>query len=206
MPILNSELYYMKTGKSYFYNIMPINNIRSVISKGLLCYDSVRNINHDSVASSSVQARRENVIIPGGLKLHQYVNLYFTYHNPMLYLRKDKAEDLCILKVSKEVLDIDGCVVSDRNAATNVVRFYAPSDGIEKIDFNKVFDKFWTHPDNLYEQQNHKAIKCAEVLVPQKIDYSYVVGSYVYSEDSRDQMIRLGFNKTIQIEPEHFFR
>ena len=78
MSISNSELYKMKTGKSYFYNIMPINNIPSVISNGLLCYEFVRNMNHASVALRGVQERRERVTIPSGLKLHQYANLYFS--------------------------------------------------------------------------------------------------------------------------------
>ena len=55
----------------------------------------------------------------------------------MLFLRKDIAEELCILVFSTEVLDLDGCVVSDRNAATDMVRFYSPLDGIEKLSLIK---------------------------------------------------------------------
>lgn len=139
MCISNSELYKMKTDRSFLYNIMPIKNIPSVISNGLLCYDLANNCCHTSIALSDVQSRRDKVKIPGGLRLHQYASLYFTYHNPMLYLRKNIAESLSILVFSIKVLDISGCVVTDRNAATDMVRFYTPADGIYKIDFNRVF-------------------------------------------------------------------
>ena len=32
--------------------------------------------------------------------------------------------------------------------------------------------------ENAYEQNNHKAIKCAEVLIPKKIPYLYILGAF----------------------------
>lgn len=205
MRISNSELYRMKTSKSCLYNIMPISNIPSVIENGLLCYNKVITLNHYSIALNGVQERREKVKIPGGMWLHQYANLYFTHHNPMLFLRKDNADSLCVLAFDSSILDIDGCIVSDRNAATELVRFYSPEDGIERINFDKVFAEFWTHPENIYEYQNHKAIKCAEVLVPEKVEYEYIVGAYVSSEESKNRMIEMNFNKPIIVKPSVFF-
>ena len=200
-----STLYKIKGGCKSFYNIMPVENIPSVIRNGILSFYETKNIEHSSVAMNEVQLRREMVKIPNGEKLHSYANLYFTYHNPMLYKRKDNAEELCVLAVSLDVLNIEGCVVTDQNAATDLVRFYEPKDGIDKIDFKKVFQQSWTHND-YYEQKLHKAIKCAEVLIPNSIPYEYIKGAYVVSEDVKNKMIDLGFDKKIVVESKVFYR
>ena len=201
-----SELYRIKTNRILLYNILHIDNIPSVIQNGILCYDLASRIHHVSIALSEVQQRRDRTSIPHGLRLHQYANLYFTYHNPMMFRKQDLADELCILGVSTAVLDIEGCVVSDRNAAADLARFYPPDIGIESIDFNKVFSKYWTHPDDPFEQQNHKAIKCAEVLVPYKIDYSFIEGACVYNERAAQRLSDYGFNKKIHVSPKPFFK
>jgi len=43
-----------------------------------------------------VQEKREQKHVPGGLKLHQYANLYFHARNPMLYKRKTEINNLCV--------------------------------------------------------------------------------------------------------------
>src|SRR5438046_4685693 len=37
-----------------------------------------------SVAMPEIQERRENKRVPGGRMLHEYANMYFDAHNPML--------------------------------------------------------------------------------------------------------------------------
>ncbi len=206
MNISNAEFYFQKTGRHNLYNIMPIANIPSVIQHGLLCFDLAKRFHHKSVALNDVQERRENVTVDvaDNLRLHQYANLYFTPKNPMMYYRKDEAEKLCVLVVLSSVLDIDGCVVTDRNAATDIVRFFSPDEGIDYIDFKKVFAKYWTHDDQL-EYENHKAIKCAEVLIPYKIAYSNIVAAIVLNDESKQRIINMGFEKKIKVDPSIFY-
>lgn len=206
LNILASNLYHEGTGKTCLYNIMPIENIPSVLSSGILCFEALQNdFEHVSVAMNEVQRIRDNVVVPNGLRLHQYANLYFTFNNPMLFKRKDMADELCVLAVSLQVLDIDGCVVSDQNAAKSLVRFFEPAEGIRTIDFQKVHAQYWTHED-YYEQQRHKAIKCAEVLVPWRVDPAYILGAYVVSEEAKDRMQSLGFDKKILVRERVFYR
>ena len=200
-----SEAFYLKTHKSYLFNITAIENIPSIIERGILCYDLASRIPHSSIALTDVQRRRNSVQVPHGMKLHRYANLYFTYHNPMLYKRQGQADDLCILAISSSVLDVDGCIVTDRNAATELVKFYSPEEGIDQIDFGKVFAQYWTH-DNPYEQTNHKAIKCAEILVPHKIPFDLVGGAYVVSDKAKQRMIDAGFERRIVVAPKEFYR
>ena len=178
-----SDEYRQITEKKYLYNIMPVSNIPSVIHRGILSYDQVRLIQHQSVAMNEVQVRRDRVIIPKvERRLHSYANLYFTHHNPMMYKRKDQADELCILAIDSKIMNVPGCILTDQNAASSVARFYSPEEGLREINFDKVFAKYWTSSD-YYEEKNNKRIKCAEVLIPDKIPFGFVCGAYVASND-----------------------
>lgn len=83
---------------------MPIANISSVLVHGILSHEQAAKLDHQSVAMTDIQDRRDRVQVPGGLKLHQYANLYFHARNPMLFKRKAQAESLCVLRVSTTVL------------------------------------------------------------------------------------------------------
>src|SRR5947209_6215878 len=93
--------------------IMPIVNIGSVMKHGILSYERAAKLEHRSVALQPVQDRRDQKRVPGGLKLHQYANLYFHARNPMLFKRQNEAQNLCILQVSTAILDADGTVITD---------------------------------------------------------------------------------------------
>lgn len=201
-----SQKYLQLTGKNCLYNIVAMDNIASIIANGILCYRDAQRHQHTSIALESVQLRREQVVIPGGSNLHQYTNLYFSYNNPMLYKRRDNAENLCILAVDVSVLDIAGCIVTDQNAAKEYVRFYSPIEGISAINFPLVFAKNWFYPDDEYRTAQHRAIKCAEVLIPRKVPYEYVTKACVVSEAAKNCLFANGFTKPIIVSPHAFFQ
>ena len=87
-----------------FQCIMPLENIPSVLKLGILSNERSAKIEHHSVAMEDVQEKRELKHVPGGLKLHQYANLYFHARNPMLYKRKGEINNLCILRISTEIM------------------------------------------------------------------------------------------------------
>lgn len=118
--------------------IMPVKNIPSVLKHGILSNERAAKLPHDSVAMTEAQKRRDPKQVPGGLRLHQYANLYFHARNPMMYSRQEKAPDLCVLCVALEVLQLKGVVVADRNAAGNWVRFLHPSQW-SLLDFESDF-------------------------------------------------------------------
>ena len=194
-----------KGRSKYFYNIMPIENIPSVIENGILSYYKAKSYKHTSVALEGVQDRRERVKIPNGGKLHSYDNLYFSCRNPMMYIRRDSAENLCVLAVNTSVLNIDGCILSDQNASTDLVKFYTPENGLNHIDFDLVFAQYWNVGD-YYEQHRRKAIKCAEILIPDQIPYDFIIGAYVLNKESKQKMLNYGFDKRILVNAIPFFR
>lgn len=88
--------------------IMPIENLMSVMKEGILSHELAAKLKHHSVALQPVQDKRDKKQVPGGLRLHQYANLYFHARNPMMFKRKDTASELCVLQVSTMVLPLRG--------------------------------------------------------------------------------------------------
>jgi len=199
-----SELFFERTKKRSIYNIQPISNIPSIIRQGVLSYKCVTAMKHTSIAMEDVQSRRDNVIIPNGGPLHSYANAYFDPRNPMMYKRQSMAQSLCVLAISSVVLDFKGTVISDGNAASEYSRFYSPEEGIKKLNFAQIYSKWWTD-DDPYEQLKRKRIKCAEILVPDKIDFEYIIGAIVVNEKAQHDLESLGFQKTIMVHPKVFF-
>ena len=125
-----------------FQCIMPLENIPSVLKLGILSNERSAKFEHFSVAMEDVQEKREQKNVPGGLKLHQYANLYFHARNPMLYKRKNEINNLCVLRVSIEVLQLPGVVLADCNASSPYVRFLAPSQWA-LLDYEAIYAMDW---------------------------------------------------------------
>ncbi len=96
--------------------ITPIANLPSILRDGILSHNKAQRIPHDSIAYNHIQNRRANVIVPGGKKLHDYANLYFHARNPMMYARLAQYKEICILRISQEVIRLQRVVITDSNA------------------------------------------------------------------------------------------
>jgi hypothetical protein len=195
----------MDTRVSEFQCIMPLANIPSVLQHGILSYERAAKLKHHSVALQGVQDLRDQKQIPGGLRLHQYANLYFHARNPMMFKRKDQAGELCVLRVSIDVCKLPGVVFADSNASSKYVRFLAPSQwGV--LNFDDIYAMDWRHPDDQIAYWRHAARKCAEVLVPQQVQVTFVTGAYVVDEEAEQKIVAAGFNLPVSITPVLFFR
>lgn len=187
-----------------FHCIMPMVNVPSVLEHGILSYERAAKLKHHSVAMQPVQDKRDQKQVPGGLKLHQYANLYFHARNPMLFKRKDEAPHLCVLSVSPRVLELPGTVISDQNAASDYARFLHPSQW-KLLAFDDIYAQDWRHPDDQIAYWRHKARKCAEVLVQQLVDPQFLMGAYVLDNLAAANLRELGFNLPVRVNPELFF-
>lgn len=185
--------------------IMPTANIASVLQHGILSYERAARLPHASVALQPVQDRRDQKHVPGGLKLHQYANLYFHARNPMLYKRLGEAPSLCVLRVATDVLAAQGTVISDQNAASDYVRFLHPSQW-RQLPFDDIFAMDWRHPDDQIAYWRHKARKCAEVLVPQRVECRFLLGAYVVDAAAQARLQAAGFGLPVTVDPVLFFR
>lgn len=188
-----------------FHYIMPIENVNSTFSRGILSHTNVAALPHRDVSMREVQGRRAAIQVPNGLMLHDYANVYFNARNPMMYKLKDNCDALCVLKVSRQILDIDGVVITDGNAGSGWSDFKHPSEMLS-LDFSVIYSQSWVHPNDEIATKIHKRSMCAEVLVPGSISPNYLDGIYVVNKSVEVKLKRQGFTGEIAINPVMFFR
>lgn len=193
---------------SELHYIISVENVGYVVKYGILSRNQVilRNMNPQDISDSNVQQRRENISVPNGFKLHQYVNFYFHARNPMMYrlISENKLNKICVLKINKNIINYKDVVITDGNAATYKTKFLQPFQ-INELDFNAIFARSWTNSDQISELE-HKRKKCAEVLVPTSISYENIHGAYVANDTIKKRLTDLGFDKEVTIKPDIFFR
>jgi len=174
------------------------------MERGLLSNHRAKALKPVSLAMTEVQDLRARKRVPGGLRLHEYVNLYVCARNPMLYKRLGHRHDACVLSVSPDVLDIDGVVVTDQNAASKYVRYGSGSSGLAIVDRDLTFAEYWTDDDPVTQFRRSSA-KCAEVLVPNRIQSTFIQAAYVCSSVPRGKIEALGLRiKVIENSPLFF--
>lgn len=172
--------------------ITHFDNVISIYQHGIISHNRAEFINHNSVASEVIQDRRRSKSVPGGRLLHDYVNLYIHGRNPMLFKLKHVYgySELCILSISPEVLNTPGVIITSCNAASDYVLFEPAPEGLDIVDEELVFARYWTHLDQS-EQYRRASIKCAEVLVPDKVDTAFINKAYVSCSDSKIMLERI---------------
>ncbi|MCB5265916.1 MAG: DUF4433 domain-containing protein [Candidatus Cloacimonetes bacterium] len=191
--------------KDELFYITHLDNIPSIMHNGILSHNEAERVDHHSVALQDVQDKRANKVIPKGRALHDYVNLYFNPRNPMLYLIRNMVDRLCVLSVNSSVLQRQGAVVSDQNAARKLAAFYDPLIGFDKLDFDKIYLRNWNVPDE-HEKYSLKGILCAEALIPDKVSFDYINSAYVVDDGVSHKLNDMGFDRPITIQPDMFFR
>ena len=185
--------------------IVPVATVPSILTRGILCHRLAAKLQHQSIANQSVQNLRANKIVPGGKPLHDYANLYICPRNPMLYVKKDIHEQICVLRVSTSVLDVPGVIVTDMNAARTYAKFQPAPQGLAIVDQALTFATYWTHQDS-GEEYRRKGLKCAEVLVPREVQPKYITGAYVSCDQSRQALAAVAAKLDIAVNPGLFFQ
>jgi len=169
------------------YFITYIENVPSILKSGILSHNRSQSISFYDISESGVQERRATKKIPGTNKnLHDYANLYFDAHNPMLSARRSENDNICVLRIDKAILDIEGIIITDQNAARECW-FKTVAEGLPLLNKEEIYATYWTDNDFI-KQDRLKGIKCAEVLVPEIINREYIIGAYVANELAYDRL------------------
>jgi len=184
--------------------ITAIKNVPSIMKHGIVSHNRSKQLKIEvcDISEPGVQARRAVKKIPGtNRRLHDYANLYFDAHNPMLSARRSENSQICVLRVKKTVLDIEGVVITDQNAA-RPCWFKTVDEGLPLLKKDEVYAVWWTDDDDDYwEYERKKGIKCAEVLVPDYVPSDYIIGAYVDSEETLIKLCEVsGINAIIKCE------
>ena len=184
--------------------ITPICNVLSIMQHGILSHVGASRLTHESVAMQEMQDRRARVRVPGGRRLHEYANLYICGRNPMLFKLRDQAEQICVLSVSTDVLDLPGVIITDRNAGADFPQFRPAPDGLAIVDRELTFAEYWTSPDQI-DYWRRKTAKCAEVLVPDRVDPGFVRAAYVSCEEAKASPEALNAGLPVRVDRHLFF-
>ncbi len=187
------------------YYITRITNVPSILKRGILSNKLSSKLPHDSIAMPEMQDKRENKRIPGAGMLHDYANLYFDAHNPMLSKRRDRNSEICVLRINATVLGLPSVIISDKNAASDYVHFYPAKDGLVALDKDTVFAPFWLHPENPVAEWRHKSAKCAEVLIPNRVEPNYILGAFVANQIAFELFQKLESKLPVEIKGGIFF-
>ena len=187
--------------------ITPIANMGSIDRLGILSHKRVEKIQHTTVAMAEIQELRAHKNIPSGRPLHDFVNLYLHARNPMMYKRRAQHAELCVIRVSVDVLDLPGVIVTDSNAAAQdqYVRFAAAPGGLGIVNRDETFAESWNSP-NYFEKCRLRSRKCAEVLVPDQVGRQFLSGVYVSGHTGAEAYNALGLGLPVTINGHLFFR
>lgn len=112
---------------------------------------------------------------------------------------------ICVLRIDPTVLDRPGVIVTDRNAASAWARFWPVAAGLPNISRERLFARYWKHPDDPYDEMSHKSEKCAEVLVPDRVEVRLIIGAYAANQIVPQAFQQLNMGLPVQIRAELFF-
>lgn len=189
------------------HNICHVNNLASILQNGILSHERVKKLSHTSVAMPEIQDRRAKVVVPNAnRKLHSYANLYFYARNKMMFKINSSHQDLCVIRVDKQILKDQRAVIADQNASSNYVRFAPGRDGLRLIDKNTVFARSWKHPNDQIAEWRHGAAMCAELLIPDCVPAIHIKGVYVSCEGTAVHVRQEFPNLDVVIHSDLFFR
>lgn len=130
-------------GIEYLYHMTYINNLDSIIRNGLLSHNEAyrRGLIKADISHPDVQDRRANLRVDN-IPLHEYVPLYFSPRNPMLYKRREIQEDIVILGIDPYLILEPNVIFSDGNAAAAETRFYRGIQMLDNLSWEVIWAKY----------------------------------------------------------------
>ena len=165
-------------GVSTINHMTHIDNLSSILDNGLISHNNP--YCKRDISNQGVNARRERIEPIYNKKIHDYVPFYMNIRNPMLYVvQKQQGDDIVILGYSPDILFEKNILFTDRNAATNAVRFTGDAFDLGNKNFINMDRVFNIYGETLDKELKH--IMQAEILVPEKVDM-FLSKIYVQNE------------------------
>ncbi|MBI4358947.1 MAG: DUF4433 domain-containing protein [Candidatus Omnitrophica bacterium] len=109
------------------------------------------------------------------------------------------------MRVNTDVLDLPGVVIADGNAASRWTAFWPSPAGLARVVKDLVFAENWTD-NNPIEQYINTRVKCAEVLVPNKVETRFILGLYVPNIDMKKDLVQITGSYSVDIDAHLFFK
>lgn len=190
------------------YYITHINNLPSILEKGILCHRTVEEekINFTPIYDEAiVDSRRDKKVADKG-NLWDFVNLYFQPRNAMLYrvlfFSEVNPEKIIIIGLKNSILDRNDIFVTNGNAISPSTEFFSSKDAQKHIKSirEKTDKEWWTSEDG------SKRELMAECLIPGSVNPKYISEIYVSNPTALSKAREIcGPKLPVIPEPELFF-
>jgi hypothetical protein len=184
----NTEVPKLNMWKSIrLFHLTDFHNLQSILEKGLLSHSIVHNlkVSQIDISNKSVNNRRAFI--------HDKVPLYFNPLNPMNSVLRNN-NNLIILEFDRRILLLNGICFTDGNAASDGTHFYTSITDLKKLDWECINGKYWK------DYFDGKRKRCAEVLVPYKIDPNMIISIHCKSKSMLEKVNKITTqNRAIEI-------
>lgn len=202
--------------------ITKISNLTSILKHGLLSHKRARRTlpSHGDVSNSEVQNRRAKVMVPRtntdkpDLALHRHVNLYLNSSNAMMYniinAQHVDPDDLCILRIRREVFERGDGKLSSENASTEATVFFnATQEG--RLYSPRSSQVLCAERISGYDELKKRQIRQAEALFPYQVKPEFIGDIFVASETSKAEVVSILKSQnnttiTVTIKSDHFLQ
>ena len=188
------------------YYTTPVDNLESILNIGVqshnrVCQLKIFNPELD-ISNPEVQSlrRKKSIRAPDNQStrpLHDYVNLYPQPFNAMMVaVRLEKPYlNLCVLRISSDILDIPGTLITNMNAACADAKAFKPSDWtLPPAEFEAIRSLSFNNSDTKANESTQKTFKRTrqfEVLVLNFIPSRYINGIFVPNERLKRSIIAI---------------
>lgn len=172
----------------HIYHFTHIANIPSILQHGLLAKNKLSST-HTSIASESIQTRRDSLSIPvHGKTIHDYVPLYFCSICPMFLsvVKKKIFDQRCLVYIEFPISIIDSPGVLFTDIAANSAiepQFYDDCAKLTELDWSSIDYNKWSWPEDV------KRKKMAEALIPESVSLSSAERIVVWNEFIRRHIL-----------------
>ena len=177
----------MKAWTNKFYYITHLNNVNSILSKGILSHNLVEksNISPNRISDQDIVNSRKEIETPAKKSLWDYANVYFRPKNAMLYkmIQSFGRDNIVILSMLPSIIRINGSFLTTGNARSPSTEIKHPSKIREVLKelYPYLIQEWWGDPTT-------KIKIMAECLVPDLISPEYIKEIYVANQESFDRI------------------
>lgn len=182
-------------GVDVLYHITAIENLPSILEKGLLPRRVLkkRDIGYKDVSLDSAQDRRT--------KFHWSVPLYINPRNPTMYHiieKQRRLDEVCLLRVDPMVANQPDTRFADGNVASKYTTVERSPSILESFNWEVLNGGY--DPGSKRERRQ----RCAEVLIHRKVPSRWIEGVIVGSRTARDRVSDLDLDLELELEPSYF--
>ncbi|MFN4219616.1 MAG: DarT ssDNA thymidine ADP-ribosyltransferase family protein [bacterium] len=189
------------------YYITHIDNIPSILERGILCHRLIEkeNIKYTPIYNVDIVASKKEKKLPDGRNLWDFANLYFQPRNAMLYrvVLDLGIENIAIVGLKNSILYKEDIFIENGNTASPYTIILPIKQARKHIkDIRKKVDREWWALED-----GSKRELMAECLVPGKVSSSYISEIYVPNHEVKSKLQSKIPEVNIPIipEPELFF-